>query len=182
LFYALWPAGKAQSLLFELQDHLAALDYIRHQKKPVPDLRAISPHSTDLHASLGPVSFDAEYNRALPDGPATRTTGSVLSRPARVRRTRCGRSSRQRPATQCEFQQRLLFERAGALQHARCNFPLQVEIKAAAKYHSVAVIGEKSSSVRLPTRLGRENQFGESEMASFFAAQARAQCANFFAT
>src|SRR5215471_7040435 len=33
VFYALWPAGKAQSLLFELQDHLAAPDYVRHHKK-----------------------------------------------------------------------------------------------------------------------------------------------------
>ncbi len=39
-FYALWPAGKIQTALFELEDHWAAVHYIRNQKKPAPQLHA----------------------------------------------------------------------------------------------------------------------------------------------
>lgn len=35
---ALWPAGKLQTGLLELEDHLAALNHIRHQIKPAPRL------------------------------------------------------------------------------------------------------------------------------------------------
>jgi D-alanine transfer protein len=40
---ALWPAGKLQIALLELEDHLAALHHIRHDKKPAPVLRAEAP-------------------------------------------------------------------------------------------------------------------------------------------
>jgi D-alanine transfer protein len=33
-FCALWPIGKMQNAVMELQDHFAALDYIRHEIKP----------------------------------------------------------------------------------------------------------------------------------------------------
>src|SRR2546430_11738201 len=82
-------------------------------------------------------------------------------------------------ATQREFQQRPLFECAGALQHARCNLPLQVEIEGAAKYHFRSCHRRKISCVRLPTRLGREKPVRRKRDGKFFAAQARAQCANF---
>ncbi|HEU0274639.1 MAG TPA: D-alanyl-lipoteichoic acid biosynthesis protein DltD, partial [Candidatus Udaeobacter sp.] len=36
LFYAVWPIGKAQTTALELQDHLAALNYIRLKIKPAP--------------------------------------------------------------------------------------------------------------------------------------------------
>jgi D-alanine transfer protein len=36
VFCALWPAGKAYTALLELQDHFAALNYIRHEIKPAP--------------------------------------------------------------------------------------------------------------------------------------------------
>jgi D-alanine transfer protein len=36
VFWALWPAGKLQTSVLEFQDHLAALNYIRHQIKPTP--------------------------------------------------------------------------------------------------------------------------------------------------
>jgi D-alanine transfer protein len=40
VFYALWPAGKLQTALFELEDHWAALHHIRHQTKlPPPRLQ-----------------------------------------------------------------------------------------------------------------------------------------------
>ncbi|HSS18377.1 MAG TPA: D-alanyl-lipoteichoic acid biosynthesis protein DltD [Candidatus Dormibacteraeota bacterium] len=36
VFCALWPAGKLQTVLMALQDHFAALNYIRDQIKPAP--------------------------------------------------------------------------------------------------------------------------------------------------
>lgn len=36
IFCALWPAGKVQTILMALQDHFAALNYIRDRIKPVP--------------------------------------------------------------------------------------------------------------------------------------------------
>jgi D-alanine transfer protein len=36
VFCALWPAGKLQTILMTLQDHFAALSYIRDQIKPAP--------------------------------------------------------------------------------------------------------------------------------------------------
>jgi D-alanine transfer protein len=38
VFFALWPAGKVQTCLLELEDHLAALHHIRHHSKPAPRL------------------------------------------------------------------------------------------------------------------------------------------------
>ncbi|MGE5214063.1 MAG: D-alanyl-lipoteichoic acid biosynthesis protein DltD [Nitrospirota bacterium] len=34
LFYVIWPVGKAQTTMLELQDHFAALNYISHKLKP----------------------------------------------------------------------------------------------------------------------------------------------------
>jgi D-alanine transfer protein len=39
VFYALWPAGKIQTALFELEDHWAALHHIKRQTKPPPRLQ-----------------------------------------------------------------------------------------------------------------------------------------------
>jgi D-alanine transfer protein len=36
VFCALWPIGKAQTAILELQDHFEALNYIRHEIKPAP--------------------------------------------------------------------------------------------------------------------------------------------------
>ena len=36
VFYALWPAGKLQTIFMALQDHFAALNYIRDQIKLAP--------------------------------------------------------------------------------------------------------------------------------------------------
>ncbi len=65
VFYALWPAGKAQSLLFELQDHLAALDYIRRQKKPFPRL-----HAPAFDRQIPPGSRDAAFKNGIDTSPA----------------------------------------------------------------------------------------------------------------
>jgi D-alanine transfer protein len=37
IFCALWPAGKLQTSVLEFQDHIAALNYIRHRIKPAPE-------------------------------------------------------------------------------------------------------------------------------------------------
>jgi len=39
VFYALWPVGKIQTALYELEDHGAALHHIKRQKKPPPRLQ-----------------------------------------------------------------------------------------------------------------------------------------------
>jgi D-alanine transfer protein len=36
VFYALWPIGKVQNTVLEMQDHFAALSRIQHQIKPAP--------------------------------------------------------------------------------------------------------------------------------------------------
>jgi D-alanine transfer protein len=43
VFFALWPAGKLQTGLLEVEDHLAALHHIRHQIKPAPELHPETP-------------------------------------------------------------------------------------------------------------------------------------------
>lgn len=53
LFCVLWPLGKAQTTILELQDHFAAFGYIRHKIKPAP---ALQPETLDwpkLIASAG---------------------------------------------------------------------------------------------------------------------------------
>jgi D-alanine transfer protein len=36
IFWALWPVGRAQTIILELQDHVAASNRIRHKIKPAP--------------------------------------------------------------------------------------------------------------------------------------------------
>ena len=49
---AMWPLGKLQNMILDLQDHFEALVYILSGGKPVPDwLRPV--HSHRLHASQG---------------------------------------------------------------------------------------------------------------------------------
>jgi poly-D-alanine transfer protein DltD len=57
LFFALWPAGKLQTGLLELEDHFAALHRIRHHNKPAPRLH---PETIDWLKLL------AKTNRAKP--------------------------------------------------------------------------------------------------------------------
>jgi D-alanine transfer protein len=53
VFCALWPVGKTQNLLLELQDHLAALDYIRRQLKSAPQ---VHPETVDWSQLIAKVS------------------------------------------------------------------------------------------------------------------------------
>jgi D-alanine transfer protein len=76
LFYALWPAGEAQNLLFELEDHLAALDHIRHQKKSMPRLHAeildwpelIEKASKPRPSDAGRIENASTFGRQIPPG------------------------------------------------------------------------------------------------------------------
>lgn len=40
IFCALWPVGKIQTTLFEVEDHWAAVQHIQHHTKPPPQLQA----------------------------------------------------------------------------------------------------------------------------------------------
>jgi D-alanine transfer protein len=52
IFCALWPIGKVQTTLLELQDHLAARNYIRHKIKPAPRCHSETPDWSKLIARV----------------------------------------------------------------------------------------------------------------------------------
>jgi D-alanine transfer protein len=53
VFCALWPIGKAQTALLELQDHFAAFNYIRHEIKPAPRCHSEIVNWPKLIAKVG---------------------------------------------------------------------------------------------------------------------------------
>jgi D-alanine transfer protein len=53
VFWSLWPVGKAQTTILELQDHVAAFNYIRHKIKPVPQRYPETPDWRKLIANVG---------------------------------------------------------------------------------------------------------------------------------
>lgn len=53
LFCVLWPVGKAQTTILELQDHFAALNYIRLKIKPAPPRHLETLDWPKLIASVG---------------------------------------------------------------------------------------------------------------------------------
>jgi D-alanine transfer protein len=52
VFCALWPIGKAQTTILELQDHFAASHYIRHKIKPATPLHPETPDWSKLITSV----------------------------------------------------------------------------------------------------------------------------------
>ena len=91
IFCALWPAGKVQTSVLELQDHAAALNYIRHRIKPAPSRHSEALDWSKLIAKAGqtrpidtgkvknvgnfdaqiiPGSRDAAFRRSLSASPA----------------------------------------------------------------------------------------------------------------
>jgi D-alanine transfer protein len=61
LFCVLWPLGKAQTIVLELQDHFAALNYILHKVKSSPSRRLETLDWPKLIASVdGTKTTDAE--------------------------------------------------------------------------------------------------------------------------
>jgi D-alanine transfer protein len=71
VFYALRPAGKIEVALFELEDHWAALQHIRHQRKPPPQL-----HEEEVDWS----QFVAKASKARP------ADSGKIQRPSRLDR------------------------------------------------------------------------------------------------
>jgi D-alanine transfer protein len=53
LFCMLWPVGKAETTILELQDHFAASSYIRHKIKPAAPFHPEIPDWSKLIASAG---------------------------------------------------------------------------------------------------------------------------------
>src|SRR5215472_9954944 len=77
VFYALWPAGKIQAALFELEDHWAALHHIRHQSKlPPPRLQEetidwpqfIAKASKAKAADAGRIQQPSQTDRKITSG------------------------------------------------------------------------------------------------------------------
>jgi D-alanine transfer protein len=109
IFCALWPIGKAQTALLELQDHFAALNHIRHNIKAAPQrhpeildwpkliAKAEATKTTDwakvskasgLNAQIAPGSRDAAFRDGMNKSPSwtdlellLRTLTSVHARP-----------------------------------------------------------------------------------------------------
>jgi D-alanine transfer protein len=76
VFCALWPAGKIQTALFELEDHWAALHHIRRQTKPPPRLQEqtidwpqfISKASKAKPADAGMIQEPSRFDRKITRG------------------------------------------------------------------------------------------------------------------
>jgi poly-D-alanine transfer protein DltD len=71
-----WPAGKAQSLLLELQDHLTALHYIRYRLKSAPQLHSemidwsqlVAKASKTKPSDAGRIENASAFDRQIPRG------------------------------------------------------------------------------------------------------------------
>jgi D-alanine transfer protein len=77
IFCALWPVGKIQTALFELEDHWAALHHIRHQTKlPPPRLQEetidwpqfIAKASKDKASDAGRIQQPSQSDRIITRG------------------------------------------------------------------------------------------------------------------
>jgi D-alanine transfer protein len=76
VFCALWPAGKIQTALFELEDHWAALHHIRRQTKPPPRLQEetvdwlqfIAKASKTNPADAGTIQQPSRFDRKITRG------------------------------------------------------------------------------------------------------------------
>jgi len=53
VFWILWPMGRAQTAILELQDHFAAFHYIRHKIKPAPQCHSEVIDWSKLIANVG---------------------------------------------------------------------------------------------------------------------------------
>ena len=76
VFCALWPAGKIQTTLFELEDHWAALHHIRRQMKPPPRLeeqtvdwpQVIAKASKAKPADVEMIQQPSQFDRKITPG------------------------------------------------------------------------------------------------------------------
>jgi D-alanine transfer protein len=121
VFYALWPIGKVQNTVLEMQDHFAALGHILHKIKPAPlghleiidwpklisKVSALEPTDEDktekpssLHQQIAPGSGDAAFRIRMDTAPGwtdlellLRTLASVHARPLLLSMPFDGRSN-----------------------------------------------------------------------------------------
>ena len=83
VFYALWPAGKIQTALYELEDHWAAVQHIQRQTKPPPRLQEgivdwsqfIAKASKAKPADAGNIQQPLRFDRKIT--PGSRDVGFV---------------------------------------------------------------------------------------------------------
>jgi D-alanine transfer protein len=83
VFCALWPAGKIQTALYELEDHWAAVHHIRYQTKPPPRLQKetvdwpqlIAKASKARPADAGKIQQPSRFDRKIT--PGSRDVGFV---------------------------------------------------------------------------------------------------------
>jgi len=76
VFYAVWPAGKIQTVLYELEDHWAALSHIRRQTNPPPRLQEqtidwsqfIANASKAKSADAGRIQQPSQFDRKVTRG------------------------------------------------------------------------------------------------------------------
>ena len=76
VFCAVWPAGKIQTVLYELEDHWAALSHIRRQTKPPPRLQEqmidwsqfIANASKAKSADAGRIQQPSQFDRKVTRG------------------------------------------------------------------------------------------------------------------
>src|SRR5215468_7129651 len=76
VFYALWPAGRSQTVLYELEDHWAALHHIKRQTKPPPRLQEqtvdwsqfIAKASKAKPADAGMIQQPSRFDRKITQG------------------------------------------------------------------------------------------------------------------
>ena len=76
VFCALWPAGKIQTALYELEDHWAALHHIKRQTKPPPRLQEetvdwpqlIAKASKAKPADVGNIQQPSRFDRQITPG------------------------------------------------------------------------------------------------------------------
>ena len=76
VFCALWPLGKLQTTILDLQDHFAAFNYIRHKIKPAPQCHAETANWPKLISTVsGPKSTDEEQLKKASSLDEGRTLG-----------------------------------------------------------------------------------------------------------
>jgi D-alanine transfer protein len=76
IFYALWPAGKIQAALYELEDHWAAVQHVQRQKTLPPRLRkeaidwpqVIAKASKAKLADIGNIQQPSHFDRKITPG------------------------------------------------------------------------------------------------------------------
>jgi D-alanine transfer protein len=150
VFCALWPLGKVQTAILELQDHFAAVHYIRHKIKPAPEchseprdwpklIASVSGTKTadgekvtkasSRHPEITPGRRDAEFRNSLDVSPGwtdlellLRTLASVHARPLLLSMPIAG-----------DF-----YDRTGVSRSARENY--YVKLRALVQRHHFALV------------------------------------------